>query len=168
MAKHPPRQLRDHREPGELPRPPALGPPRLSFVEIGACYISSELAPGGIAAPDSAGDVPLRAVRSVPLSPGGHSTTTGGARFLSRLNTVRGMARIVLPLRRMREVSERTQATRAGAVSPPYSDLFAHPRWSKGGLAPSPRKLMTKPRKFAKVLGEMLLWAGPDRILFGS
>ncbi len=28
--------------------------------------------------------------------------------------------------------------------------------------------LMTQPRKFAKVLGEMLLWAGPDRILFAS
>jgi predicted TIM-barrel fold metal-dependent hydrolase len=28
--------------------------------------------------------------------------------------------------------------------------------------------LLVQPRKFAKVLGEMLLWAGPDRILFAS
>ncbi|MFB6311841.1 MAG: amidohydrolase family protein [Salinirussus sp.] len=28
--------------------------------------------------------------------------------------------------------------------------------------------LMTQPRKFGRVLGEMLLWAGPDRILFAS
>ena len=28
--------------------------------------------------------------------------------------------------------------------------------------------LLVQPRKFAKVLGELLLWAGPDRILFAS
>lgn len=28
--------------------------------------------------------------------------------------------------------------------------------------------LLVQPRKFAKVLGEMLLWAGPDRILFAT
>ena len=47
--------------------------------------------------PDSAGDVPLRVVRSVPLLPVGHSTTTTGARFVSRLNTGHIAASVLLP-----------------------------------------------------------------------
>ena len=49
------------------------------------------------AVPDSAGDFPLQAVRSVPLLPVGHSTPTTGARFLSRLNTGHIAASVLLP-----------------------------------------------------------------------
>ncbi|SIR72552.1 hypothetical protein SAMN05421858_3446 [Haladaptatus litoreus] len=47
--------------------------------------------------PDSAGDFPLQVVRSVPLLPDGHSTTTSDARFLSRLNTGRIAVSVLLP-----------------------------------------------------------------------
>ena len=84
----------------DLPRSGLPGPRLLrSWLPVSA----SEHAPGGIAAPACAGDVPLRAVRSVPLRPGVHSTKTGGARFSSRLNTVGGVASIVRPLRPVRE-----------------------------------------------------------------
>jgi hypothetical protein len=94
------------------------------------------------AVPDSAGDFPSRGVRSVPLLPVGHSTTTDGARFLSRLNTIGGVASIVLPHTPAGVVSvaENVQAKCAGAVSPPYSVRFAH-FVEEGGLAPSPQKL---------------------------
>ena len=38
---------------------------------------------------DFTGDFPSRAVRGDPLLPNRHSATTNGARFLSRLNTVK-------------------------------------------------------------------------------
>ena len=47
--------------------------------------------------PDSAGDFPLRVVRSVPLLPDRHSATSDDARFLSRLNTAGSVVSIVLP-----------------------------------------------------------------------
>ncbi|SIR77164.1 hypothetical protein SAMN05421858_3765 [Haladaptatus litoreus] len=46
--------------------------------------------------PDSAGDFPLQAVRSVPLLPDGHSATTSSARHLSRLNTGRIAVSVLL------------------------------------------------------------------------
>ena len=48
------------------------------------------------AVPDSAGDFPLRVVRSVPLLPDGHSATTDSARVFLRLNTVESVVSIVL------------------------------------------------------------------------
>ncbi len=56
----------------------------------------SELAPEGTAVPDSAGDFPRGVVRSVPLFPNGHSTTTADACFLSRLNTGTSVVNILL------------------------------------------------------------------------
>ena len=59
---------------------------------------TSVLAPDvGTAVPDSPGDFPSRVGRSVPLLPDGHSATTDGARFLSRLNTASNVVSIVLP-----------------------------------------------------------------------
>ncbi len=46
--------------------------------------------------PDSAGDFPLQVVRSVPLLPVGHSTTTDDARLLSRLNNAESVVSILL------------------------------------------------------------------------
>ena len=92
--------------------------------------------------PDSAGDFPSQAVRSVPLLPVGHSATTAGARFLSRLNTGGGMASIVLSLSTagVLNVAETVFASRAGAVSPPYSAPSGR-SVEEGGLAPLPQKL---------------------------
>ena len=113
-------------EGGELPCPTALGGTRPSLVEDRLPVSVSELASTeDTAVPDSAGGFPLRVVRSVPLLPNGHSATTDGTRFLSRLNTVRDVVSIVLPRSTVWVVSvvENLQATRAGAVSPPCSRL---------------------------------------------
>jgi len=86
----------------ELSRPTALGPPRLSLVEVGvSCFCVGVCIRRGHSihetqrvslahqnavlgtAPDSAGGFPSRAVRSVPLLPIGHSATPNGVRFLS-------------------------------------------------------------------------------------
>jgi len=77
-----------------LPRSGLLAP-RLLRVELPVSV--SELASDeDTAAPDSAGGFPLGVVRSAPLLPNGHSATTDGARFLSRLNTVEDVVSIVL------------------------------------------------------------------------
>jgi len=83
-----------------LPRSGLLAP---RLVRTGLPVSASELLSDvDTAVPDSAGDFPSQVVRSVPLLPDGHSTTTDGARFLSRLNTVitvtvRDVMSIVLP-----------------------------------------------------------------------
>ena len=124
------------------PALPRSGPPAPRLLRTGLPVSASELAPGGTAIPDSAGDFPSRVVRSVPLLPDGHSATTDGARFLSRLNTAGDVVSIVLPHLTAGVVSvvEKMQVTRAGAVSPPYSVRFAH-SVEEGGLAPLPPKL---------------------------
>ena len=96
-------------------------------------------------APDSAGDFPLQAVRSVPLLPVGHSATIAGARFLSRLNAGGGVVSIVLPLSTARvvNVAESLFANCVGAVSPPYS-VASGRSVEEGELAPSPQKLNTR------------------------
>jgi len=105
----------------------------------------SELAgTGPTAAPDSAGGFPLQVVRSVPLLPVGHSTTTDDARFLSRLNTVGDVVSIVLPRSTARVVKLRNKAEENddGAVSPPYSLVLPTAVESStlvegGGVAPA-------------------------------
>ena len=82
------------------PALPRSGLPAPRLVRTGLPVSVSELVPDvDTAVPDSAGDFPSQVVRSVPLLPDGHSVTTDGARFLSRLNTViiRDVVRIVLP-----------------------------------------------------------------------
>ena len=69
-----------------LPRSGLLAP---RLVRTGFLVSASELVPDvDTAVPDSAGDFPSQAVRSVPLLPDGHSATIDSARFLLRLNTV--------------------------------------------------------------------------------
>ena len=72
--------------------------------------------------PDSAGDVPLQAVRSVPLLPNGHSTAATDARFLSRLNTGRSGVSVLLYRSNAAVVrlSCIVKVTKDGGVSPPY------------------------------------------------
>ena len=77
-----------------LPRSGLLAP-RLS--RAGLPVSVSEFIPDvGTGIPDSPSDVPSQVVRSVPLLPTGHSATTDGARFFSRLNTTGGVTSIVL------------------------------------------------------------------------
>ena len=71
------------------PALPRSGLPAPRLLRTGLPVSVSELVPDvDTAVPDSAGGFPSRVVRSVPLLPDGHSATTDGARFLSRLNTV--------------------------------------------------------------------------------
>jgi hypothetical protein len=97
-------QSRENRS--ELPCPTALGATRPSLLGTGLPGSVSELASNvDTAVPDSVGDFPSWVVRSVPLLPDGHSATTDGARFLSRLNTVRSAVCIVLPTVKHRVVN---------------------------------------------------------------
>ena len=111
--------------------------------------------------PDSAGGFPSQAVRSVPLLPVGHSATTAGARFLSSFERAmlsrddetaspfrttferrrrRGEHRVTLFDPRVVNVAETVFASRAGAVSPPYSAPSGR-SVEEGGLAPSLQKV---------------------------
>ena len=114
------------------------------------------------AVPDSAGDFPSQAVRSVPLLPVGHSATTAVARFLSSFERAklsrddetaspfrttfeqrrrRGEHRTTPFARRgSKRGGEHVFATCAGAVSPPYSAPSGR-SVEEGGVAPSPQKL---------------------------
>ena len=72
------------------PDRPRSGLPAPRLVRTGIPVSVSEFIPDvGTEIPDSAGDFPLSAVRSVPLLPVGHSTTTDGARFLSSFERLR-------------------------------------------------------------------------------
>ena len=118
----------------DLPRSGLPGP---RLLRSGLPVSMSELA-GTVptAAPDSAGDFPSRVVRSVPLLPVGHSTTIGGARFLSRLNTAGDVASIVL-LRSTAgvvNVVENVSANRAALYPLPTRSLRS--LLEEGGLAP--------------------------------
>jgi hypothetical protein len=67
----------------DLPRSGLLTP---HLVRVGLPVSVSELACNvDTTAPDATGGVPSQAVRSVPLLPDGHSTTTDGVRLVSRL-----------------------------------------------------------------------------------
>jgi hypothetical protein len=67
------------------------------LVRTGRPVSTSARAPDvGTAVPDSPGDVPSRVGWSVPLLPDGHSATTDGARFSSRVNTVSDVVTIGL------------------------------------------------------------------------
>ena len=86
------------KKPVNYPDLPRLGLPGPRLLRSELPVSVSELAgTGPPAVPDSAGDFPSQAVRSVPLLPDGHSATTDSARFLSRLNTIGSVASIVLP-----------------------------------------------------------------------
>jgi len=125
------------------PTLPRSGLPGPRLLRSGLPGSVSELASDvDTAAPDSAGGFPSRAVRSVPLLPIRHSATTGGARFLSRLNAVGRVASILLPSSTagVVNVAENVFANRAGAVSPPYSAPSGR-SVEEGGVAPSPQKL---------------------------
>ena len=78
-----------------LPRS-GLPSPRLLRWELPISV--SELAPQGTVVPDSAGDFPLRAVRSVPLLPDGHSIPTSGACVFLHSNTGRIGVSVLLPI----------------------------------------------------------------------
>ena len=125
----------------DLPRSGLPGPRLLrSELPVSASELVSDV---DTAVPDSAGDFPSRAVRSVPLLPLGHSATIAGARFLSRLNAGGGVASIVLlpSTAGVVNVAETVFANRAGAVSPPYSAPSGR-SVEEGELAPSPQKLI--------------------------
>ena len=85
---------------------------------------------------------PQAFVRRVPLLPGRHSATTGGARLLPRLNAVGDVASVFprSSTAGVGNVAESMFANRAGAVSPPYSASSSR-SVEDGGLAPSPQKL---------------------------
>ena len=79
------------------------------------------------AAPDSAGSFPSRAVRRVPLRPIGHSTTTDGARSVSRSNTAEGVPGIVLLTPTAGVLTVPIHITiHDDGVDESQSDLFAH------------------------------------------
>ncbi len=105
---------------------PHSGLPGPRLLRSGLPVSASKLAPDvGTAVPDSAGDFPLRVVRSVPLLPNGHSAIPDGARLLSRLNTAGSVVSIVLPASTARVVKspQTVNVNYAGAVSPPCSRL---------------------------------------------
>ena len=124
-----------------LPRSGLLAP-RLLRVGL-PVSVSERAGTGPTAVPDSAGDFPLRVVRSVPLLPNRHLATTAVARFLSsferppvfRDDETATPFRTTLEQRRKRgehlllpsstarvvKVPRRVQETRAGGVSPPCS-----------------------------------------------
>ena len=145
--------IRADRRPGSQGRPVSVNYPDLPrsglsgprLLRSGLPVSLSELAgTGPTAAPDSAGGFPLEVVRSVPLLPVGHSTTTDDARFLSRLNTAGDVVSIVLPRSTARVVKPRNKAEENddGAVSPPYSLVLPTAVGSStlvegGGLAPA-------------------------------
>ena len=131
----------------DLPRSGLLGP---RLLRSGLPVSVSELASAvDTAAPDSAGGFPSRVVRSVPLLPVGRSATTGGARFLSRLNAARDVVSFVLSASAARvvNVAENAFGNRAGAVSPPYSAPSGR-SVEEGGLAPSPQTLKTNASEY--------------------
>jgi len=104
----------------DLPRSGLLGPRLLrSGLPVSVSELASDV---DTAVPDSAGDFPSRAVRSVPLLPIRHSATTDDARFLSRLNNAGGVASILLPPSTAGVVRMpiHTKTNDGGAVSPPY------------------------------------------------
>ena len=121
------------------PALPRSGLPAPRLVRTGLPVSVSELVPDvDTAVPDSAGDFPSQAVRSVPLLPDGHSATADGARFLSRLNTVtvRDVVNVVLPDSPVWVVNALMNA------QPNYAALYPLPTPSlcsdgeEGGLAP--------------------------------
>jgi predicted transcriptional regulator len=84
--------------PVNYPDIPRSGLPAPGLLRTGFRVSVSECIPDvGTGIPDSAGEFPSQAVRTVPLLPNGHSTTTDSARFLSRLNSIGSVASIVLP-----------------------------------------------------------------------
>ena len=121
----------------DLPRSGLIGP---RLLRSGLPVSLSELAgTGPTAAPDSAGGFPLQLVRSVPLLPVGHSTTTDDARFLSRLNTVGDVVSIVLPRSTARVVKLRNKAEENDdGVDESLRDSFAHQKSPTSGDAVSP------------------------------
>ena len=121
----------------DLPRSGLIGP---HLLRSGLPVSLSELAgTGPTAAPDSAGGFPLQVVRSVPLLPVGHSTTTDDARFLSRLNTVGDVVSIVLPRSTARVVKPRNKAEENDdGVDESLRDSFAHQKSPISGDAVSP------------------------------
>ena len=143
-----------------LPRSGLLAP---CLLRVGLPVSASELASGvDTAVPDSAGDFPSRAVRSVPLLPVGHSATTDGARFLSsferaslsrdderrvasfepRLNTAGGVVSIVLHRSTAGVVKPRGKAKENDdGVNESLCDSFAHQ--NRGAI------LRTLTRRFA-------------------
>jgi hypothetical protein len=128
----------------DLPRSGLPGP---RLLRSGLPGSVSDLVPDvGTVVPDSAGDFPLRAVRSVPLLPIRHSATTAVARFLSRLNNAGGVASILLPFSTAGVVRSRrtVKVNEDGAVSPPYSAPFGR-SVEEGGLAPAPLQLNRVP-----------------------
>ena len=118
------------------PALPRSGLPGPRLLRTGLPVSASDLVPDvGTVVPDSAGDVPSQAVRSVPLLPIRHSATPVDARFVSRLNTVG-------------ERGERltTQFDRRGSKVLPHSDSRRRRRCipslltsfvEDGGLAPA-------------------------------
>jgi hypothetical protein len=118
---------------------PHSGLPGPRLLRSGLPVSMSELASSvDTAVPDSAGDFPLWAVRSVPLLPIRHSATTAVARFLSRLNNVESVASIFLPYSTaaVLNLAKPTGRTDDGAVSPPYSAPCGR-SVEGGGLAPA-------------------------------
>ncbi len=152
----------------ELLRPTALGPTRPSLVEDGAsCFCIGACRNGPHSAhengvlvrpsrtlwvlrtvPDSTGNCPLQAVRSVQLLPNRHSATANDARFLSslerassfvmtkrfrrfepRLNNVRSVANTLLqPSRGGAKEVDSPKLRCTSAVSPPCSRPRRLPR----------------------------------------
>jgi hypothetical protein len=98
----------------------------------------------------------LRVVRSVPLLLDGHSDTTNGARFLSRLNTVGDAVNIVLPCSTAGVVSvvEKSASNSCGRCIP--SLLVASPLAEKGGLAPSITANQARVSMWATIIGVVL------------
>ena len=102
-------QLKKNQMSVNYPDLPRSGLPAPRLLRTGLPVSVSEFIPDvGIGIPDSAGDFPSQAVRSVPLLPDGHSATTDSARFLSRLSTIGSEGSIVLPTSTAGVLSELT------------------------------------------------------------